>query len=390
MELCSDHPLSGMNETAKVALFKRIRRKLGEPVMGVELTDSQLEECIAEAIEEYSSYISQWSLENQMSQMLGLPREIDFTLKFVSNNFGFEKTLARATSEEVGTASNSLKELKLDSIILSAGVQHYYVPADREIKQVLWFTPSFVNLFGLDPFSLANNIAFNEFGASFQGYSLYWIMPVYDQLANAQAAELRNKMRGSEFSYRIVGGPNGTKRLSLYPVPTHTGNTISVGSGGGTPGTVFYEYYDTFGIAGNSSYSGYTANPGFTGSTAYTQGNGLVSSPADASIYNISFDELNDAAKTWVKKYAQANAKELLGLGVRGKFSGQLPIPDAELTLNAESLITNGKADMDKLKEELKDRLDKLNYKAILENNATMQEYLYKTFSYIPMGIYTG
>ena len=67
-----------------------------------------------------------------------------------------------------------------------------------------------------------------------------------------------------------------------------------------------------------------------------------------------------------------------------------MPIPDAELTLNAESLITNGKADMDKLKEELKDRLEKLNYKAILENNSLMQEYLYKTFSYIPTGIYLG
>ena len=157
MEICSDHPLTGMSETAKISLFKRIRRKLGEPVMGVELTDSQIEECVSEAIEEYSSFISQWSLENKMSQMLGLPKDIDFTLKFVSNNFSFEKTLARSVSEEVGTASNSLREFKLDSITLSAGIQHYYIPADREIKEVLWFTPSFVNLFGLDPFSNTNN-----------------------------------------------------------------------------------------------------------------------------------------------------------------------------------------------------------------------------------------
>jgi hypothetical protein len=390
MEICSDHPLTGMSETAKISLFKRIRRKLGEPVMGVELTDSQIEECVSEAIEEYSSFISQWSLENKMSQMLGLPKDIDFTLKFVSNNFSFEKTLARSVSEEVGTASNSLREFKLDSITLSAGIQHYYIPADREIKEVLWFTPSFVNLFGLDPFS-NTNIAFTEFGASFAGYTLYHVMPVYDTLASAQAAELRNKIRGSEYSYRIIGGPNGTKRISLYPIPQGSGTTYVGALGGpGTPGTMFYQYYDTIGVGGNISFSGFTANPGFTGSTAYTQGNGLVSSPADASIYNLTYDELNDAAKTWVKKYAQADAKELLGLGIRGKFSGTLPIPDAELTLNAESLITNGKADMDKLKEELKDRLEKLNYKAILENNSLMQEYLYKTFSYIPTGIYLG
>ena len=152
-------------------------------------------------------------------------------------------------------------------------------------------------------------------------------MPVYDTLASAQAAELRNKIRGSEYSYRIIGGPNGTKRISLYPIPQGSGTTYVGALGGpGTPGTMFYQYYDTIGVGGNISFSGFTANPGFTGSTAYTQGNGLVSSPADASIYNLTYDELNDAAKTWVKKYAQADAKELLGLGIRGKFSGTLPL----------------------------------------------------------------
>ena len=61
--------------------------------MGVELEDEQLEECLCEAIEEYSSKIHQWALENRLSQMLGLPNDIDFTLKFVSQNFGFESLL---------------------------------------------------------------------------------------------------------------------------------------------------------------------------------------------------------------------------------------------------------------------------------------------------------
>ena len=38
----------------------------------------------------------------------------------------------------------------------------------------------------------------------------------------------------------------------------------------------FNKYYDTVGVAGNSQYSGYTANPGYTGGTG-SQGNGLVS-----------------------------------------------------------------------------------------------------------------
>lgn len=394
MEICADYCLSGMSQTDISMLYRRIRRKLGEPVMTVELRDEQLQECVCEAIEEYSSFINNWALENRMSQMLGLPKNIDFTLKFVSNNFGFERSFARAYSDLAGTSSTSLRELKVGVIHLTAGTQNYYIETDREINEVMWYTPSFINLYGLDPLS-NSNIAYTEFGASFAGYNLYSVMPVYDTLLTAQAATVRNKVRGSEYSYRIVGGPNGTKKLTLYPVPrvpADAGAYISPGFA--TPGTVLYYYYDTVGVAGNSEFSGYTANPGYTGSTnslgQETQGNGLVSGPSDAQLYNLTYAEMNDPAKRWVKRFSQAIAKELLGIGIRGKFSGVLPIPGGEVTLNAESLITNGKADMDALREELKGTLEKLNYKAILENNAAIQESINKTLIYSPLGIWRG
>jgi hypothetical protein len=400
-EVISEDCLDGMSEEKIQRIFRRIRRKLGEPVMGVELEDEQLEECLCEAIEEYSSYIHQWALENRLSQMLGLPNDIDFTLKFVSQNFGFERTFTTAYAEQVTGLGgmNSNRELKLGSVSLTAGTQDYIIPAGREINEVLWFTPNFINLFGLDPFA-NSNIAFSEFGASFAGHTLYHVMPVYDTILTAQAAELRNKVRGSEYSYRVRGGAEGTRVISLYPIPrnnttTGTGaSNMGIGGGAGTPGTMFYYYYDKAGIGGNDAFSGYTANPGFTGQTDANgnimQGNGLVSGPSDAKLYNLKYDELNDPAKTWVKKYSQAMAKEVLGLGVRGKFSGELPIPDATLTLNSSDLITNGREDMRILKEELQGLLDKLNYKALLENNALMQENINKTLSYGPLPIYLG
>lgn len=400
-EIISENCFSGMTDQQISRIFRRIRRKLGEPVMGVELEDEQLEESLCEAIEEYSSYIHQWSLENKLSQMLGLPNEIDFTLKFVSQNFGFERTFSTAYAEQVNGLGgiNSNREMKLDSIPLSAGTQNYVLPAGRELNEMLWFTPNFINLFGLDPFA-NSNIAFSEFGASFAGHTLYHVMPVYDTILTAQAAELRNKVRGSEYSYRVRGGPDGTKIISLYPIPrvnTTAGigsSNMGIGGGAGTPGTLFYYYYDKIGIGGNDAFSGYTQNPGFTGQTDsdgnFLSGNGLVSGPSDAQLYNLRYSELNDPAKTWVKKYAQANAKELLGLGVRGKFSGELPIPDAGLTLNSGDLITNGREDMRLLKEELRDLLDRLNYKSLLENNSLMQEYVNKTLSFGPLPIYIG
>ncbi len=391
--LCYDLCLTGMTSSDKYSLFNRIRLKLGAPIMGVELTDDQIEVCICESIEYLSDFINQWTLENKMSQMLGLPNNIDFTLKYVSNNFNFERTFATAFSEINEGAQNSIRPLKTAHISLTAGTQDYYIPEGRDITTIMWYTPNFINLFGLDPFS-QGNIAYTEFGASFAGYSLYSVMPVFDTLLTAQSAQVRNKVRASEYSYRLTGGPDGKKRLTLYPVPTATGDAGNVYpqvSGFRTPGTMFYNYYDMVGYgAGNDQLSGNTANPLGLGNTGNTRGNGLVSGPSDAVLYNLTYTELNDWAKNWVKKYAQANAKELLGLGIRGKFSGNLPIPGKELTLNSSELIEKGRADMEFFRTEIKERLEKLNYKAIAEMNTAIQDSVNKTLTYSPMGLFIG
>lgn len=397
MSFCTERCLQGMPEEDKNALFNRIRRKIGAPVMKVELLDEQIEECICESIEEYSSYINNWVLTNRLGEILGLPSEMDFTLKYVSNSLYFEQSFGKSIAEQVGLGANGTRELKTTSIALTAGTQNYIIPANREINDVLWFTPSFINLFGMDPFA-NTNIAFSEFGASFAGHTLYHVMPVFDTIMTAQAAELRNRVRGSEYSYIIRPGAEGTKVLTLYPIPmpnNGVGGASSggIGGGAGTPGVVFYCYYDRQGNYGNTDYSGNTANPGWTGYTQEKiaqgyQGNGLVSTPADAKLNYISYVQLNSVAQTWVKKYAQALAKELLGIGIRGKFSGQLPIPDAELTLNSGDLISTAREDKKELKEELKLQLDELSYSKIMEQRAAIQENVNKALSFGPMGIY--
>lgn len=387
---CAEGCLTGMSETEKNRIFNRIRRKLGAPVMGVELLDEQIEECICEAIEEYSGYINDWVLRNRLGEMLGLPSEIDFTLKYVSNSLYFENSFASKIGEQVGLGANGTTEVKTTYISLTAGTQDYVIPANREVVDILWYTPAFINLFGLDPFS-SNNIAFSEFGASFAGYSLYSVMPVFDTIMTAQAAKLRNRVRGSEYHYMIRPGADGTKTLKLFPVPTNGANSTS-GVGPGTPGTMFYTYRDRVGNYGNSDYSGYTANPGFTGTTnadgSIQDGNGLVSGPGDAQLNYISWLQLNSVAQTWVKKYAQALAKELLGIGVRGKFNGQLPIPGAELTLNKDDLISTGREDQQKLLDKLEKDLEELSYDKIMEKRVSVQESVNKTLSFIPMKIW--
>jgi hypothetical protein len=381
-----------MTVTEKNQIFRRIRRKLGAPVMGVELLDEQIEECICEAIEEYSGYINDWVLRNRLGEMLGLPSEVDFTLKYVSNSLYFENAFGSQIGEQIGLGANGTREVKTASITLTAGTQDYTVPQGREVLDILWFTPSFINLFGLDPFA-NSNIAFSEFGASFAGHTLYHVMPVFDTIMTAQAAELRNRVRGSEYHYILRPGPDGTKTLKLFPVPrngTVAGGSANLGIGGGagTPGTVFYTYRDRVGFYGNPNFSGNTANPGYTATTETEQGNGLVSGPGDAQLNYINWYQLNSVAQTWVKKYAQALAKELLGVGIRGKFNGQLPIPGAELTLNKDDLISTGREDQQRLLDKLEKDLEELSYERIMEKRAMVQESVNKTLSYIPMKIW--
>lgn len=383
---CESICLSGMTDYEKNKIFNRIRRKIGAPVMGVELVDEQLEECVCEAIEEYSYHVNNWAMENRLAEMLGLPSSSDFTLKYITHSLYFEKAQAGPNSEMIGGGVNTTRELKLGSVALSAGTQNYNISDTHEIQEMLWYTPSFINFYGLDPFS-NSNFSYTEFGASFAGNSLYSVMPVFDTILTTQAAKMRNKVRGNEYSYSIHKGPDGYRTIRLYPIPRLSGVTANNSYGTiGTPGFLYYRYYErpVGYVAGNPELGLNTI-----GQTGATQGNGLVSGPADAPLYTFNFSMLNDVAKTWIKKYAQALAKETLGIGIRGKFS-VLPIPGGEVTMNSGDLIANGRADQERFLEQLKTDLENLNLKKLLSDRAEMTESLMKTLTSVPLGIYLG
>lgn len=381
--------MSGVSDEERAVLISDIRRNFGAPVVTMELRDEQIDTTICWAIQEYSSYINDWFLRNKLGEMLGLPNEIDFTLKYVSNTLYFEQSFATHIAEQAGLGANSQREYKLASIPLTGGTQDYLIPAGREVNEVLWFTPSFINLFGLDPHS-NTNIAFSEFGASFAGQTLYHVMPVFDTILTAQAAELRNRVRGSEYSYSLHGGPDGQRKLRLYPIPSSTnniaGSTLGIGSAANTPGTVFYYYYDRVGFYGNPLFSGNSANPGYTATTTGTYGNGLVASPGDANLQYISYAQMNSVGKNWVKKYAFALCARTLAL-IRGR-TDKIPIPGGEIVLNGDALMSLYDKESEKLFAKLEKDLEELSYEKIMEKRAAIQESINKTLGFTPMGIY--
>ena len=80
---------------------------------------------------------------------------------------------------------------------------------------------------------------------------------------------------------------------------------------------------------------------------------------------------------------ALAICTEMLGR-VRSKFKS-VPIPDREVTLNGEELVTQGIDKQDKLREQLRDDLEKLTIPSLMEQEATKAENIQKMLMYTPI-----
>jgi hypothetical protein len=70
---------------------------------------------------------------------------------------------------------------------------------------------------------------------------------------------------------------------------------------------------------------------------------------------NIPYNNINSIGKQWIRRFALALTKEVLGQ-VRSKF-GAIPIPGESVTLNGDALITQGKRRTRKATRRTKNRL---------------------------------
>ena len=103
---------------------------------------------------------------------------------------------------------------------------------------------------------------------------------------------------------------------------------------------------------------------------------------------NIAYGSINSIGKQWIRRFALALAKEMLGQ-VRGKFS-TVPIPGESVTLNHSELLSQAKAEQDALREELKTTLDQLTYTEMAAKDSGLQDSTAKVLQNVPAGIYVG
>ena len=101
----------------------------------------------------------------------------------------------------------------------------------------------------------------------------------------------------------------------------------------------------------------------------------------DVPLDNMSFDDLNEPSKVWVRRYFTALCKETLGR-VRGTFAGKIPVPDAQMEIEYQSLLSEGKDEMVTLKTELKDMLTKLTPLEMLKRASEEATYINTTLKF--------
>lgn len=104
-------------------------------------------------------------------------------------------------------------------------------------------------------------------------------------------------------------------------------------------------------------------------------------------VEQVDYTFLNEPAKVIVRQLLVAKAKQTLG-NIRGKFSGKVNIPQAEMTLDYQMLIQQGKEEWDAAMENLMKMLERMRPVNIMKENSELLENNNKILGYTPLGIY--
>ena len=372
--------MSIINEPERSQLYTKIRHLLGAPLRSVELEDEQMDTLLEFSIDEYSQYVQDWLIESQWTALNNLNLDTQSLAKaFTTRSLDYETRYTYAYSKIVGLQAGGDYVLKKDYIQLQSGQQIYEIPANRELNELLWFTPPELNNMLFDPWTFGGIAGGGISGPA--GYAQmgnmagsYFMMPAFDMLLRMQEINIQRRIIAGDLTYRVTALPDGKKAIHLMNTP---GGKFDFGNSTLMRGKVWYWYYD---VGPEDRDKCLKDNPE------------IVKLPSDVPFDKISWYELNNPAQIWVRRWFIAYCKETLSK-VRGKYSGNLKTPDADLTLDYQSLATEAKDEKSKLIEELigaEGRLTRLKPEKVMEREALIAENLNKQLKFraMPRQIY--
>jgi hypothetical protein len=369
-----------ISEPERTKFYQKVRHLLGAPLRSVELEDEMMDTLLEYSIDDYSQYVQDWLTESQWTSLYNLNLDTQsLSRAFLTKSLDYEERYQYAYSKIVGLQASGDWVLEKDYIQLQANQQIYEIPAGREINEILWFTPPTLNNLLVDPWSFGGLAGGGISGPA--GYAQmgnvggsYNLTPAFDMLLRMQEINIQRRMIAGDLTYRITALPGGKKALHLMQTP---GGKFDFGDNELMQGRVWYWYYDT---SQGDRDKCLADNPD------------IIKLPSDVPYDKLSWDDLNNPAQIWVRRWFTAYCKETLSR-VRGKFSGSLKVPDGDLTMDYTSLATEAKDEKTKLIDELigaDGRLTRLRPEKIMEREALLAENLNKQlrFRAMPRQIY--
>ena len=345
-------------------------KRLGYPLTDIELQDINFFACFEEAVTEYGAQVNTYNIRDNILSLYGAATGSNLTGQKVSPNFGGLIELAEDYGAEAGSGGNvtyytgslslttnqQIYDLTDSSIVtLESGTAG---TNEIEIKRIFHEAPPAIARY-FDPF-IGTGLGSQQMldGFSWGNYSpgvSFMMMPMYADILRMQAIEFNDEIRKSAYSFELVND-----RLKIFPLPK-----TSIAS----------KIYFTYILKSERS------NP-LKGAT------GTISDFSNVPYENVIYSHINAVGKQWIRRYALALSKEMLGY-IRGKYSA-LPIPNAEITLNGTDLISAAQTEKEGLITELKDTLDTMSRQAQLERKAAEAGSMQEQFNKIPLKIYIG
>jgi len=344
-----------------------VKRKMGDDILSVELTSRQIFSNFEEAVLEYSSIVNQYQAKSQLVNYLGFPTGSIMSGSeetFPRDNLEYLARFAEPYAMEAGiggsynfaSGSITLEHLRQDYDIYTELKNEAGDPifdntqGKMRICEVYHYNPQAAYRF-FDTTSAINYLN-NEFSfESFTPETIFYVLPVFEDILRAGQLDLSNRVRRSNYSYKV----SGTK-IRIYPTPTGDNKKLWIKVRQyPNPTSPAYTDESVFGVSGMNSLP----------------------------FGNIQYARINSIGKQWIRQYTVAISRETLGL-IRSKF-GNIPVPGAEVSLNGTDLISQGREDKTNLITQLKEMLDTMTYDKLIEMQATRAENMQKQLKYVPM-----
>ncbi len=342
-------------------------RRLGYPIMSVELQDVQFYACFEEAVSEYSAQVNQFNIKDNLLHLTGQPTGSSVTHKRVTPTMGRSVFLSKQYGTEAGVGGDV--DWKKGSLSIKSGSQEYDIndlfvdgtgSGSIEVKRVYYEgSPAMQRFF--DPYATTGYGTINMVqGFGFGGYSpavSFTLMPIFEDLLRVQAIELNDSIRKSAYSFSLVNN-----KLRVFPNPDSNY-------------TLWFDYVDTSD----------RDNPLIT---EYSGSANVVSDYSNVPYDNMQYQFINDVGRQWIRKYGLALTKELLGM-IRSKYAA-IPIPNADTTLDGDTLRAEASAEKEVLVTQLREMLEQTSRRAMLEADKDEAEFLQEKLNKVPYPIYIG